>query len=376
MIENIEDESGEMLNFVPYYNRPCKTSALRKLVAAADVCNPDVYASHVSAEADDLEIDSEEVLSSVLKSLIVDYSRDQFSIAGLILIGRGAKLDEAHPLLLDAASQRLSKMCRFLLEHDVKFETKDKDQSKLNEISYLCQYFEGATQIDKNSGNSSIVLQLNEKGAMPAGKQLSLRLVESLLEHEDEMEKIPEDPRGQPGWTRIRYGKGVFRREIKKHYTTGYTSASFSLRVNASWPRWATGHPEKSDIRKIAKDIRGKWKRLACSIRPNSFNAEEISCIESLHPGNYEMQCIAMLKTWNQNELATVENLCIGLLEVGCSAQAEKVFPEAVKELKQEYTISPPHDTSVDADWRNTTVLHVYVSLVPILFYTLNKFLK
>eukprot|EP00118_Oscarella_pearsei_P018991 m.198812 g.198812 ORF g.198812 m.198812 type:complete len:217 (+) comp39563_c1_seq13:2077-2727(+) len=103
-----------------------------KLVRIANVCHAFDYKCHAMAVTSILErTEYEEVLSSALESVIADYSRDRFSLAGLILIGCGANLGKAHSLILDAATRDFPKISSFLQEHCVGFQTKTSEEKTL-----------------------------------------------------------------------------------------------------------------------------------------------------------------------------------------------------------------------------------------------------
>eukprot|EP00118_Oscarella_pearsei_P013586 m.109860 g.109860 ORF g.109860 m.109860 type:complete len:217 (+) comp37372_c0_seq2:879-1529(+) len=199
---------------------------------------------------------------------------------------------------------------------------------KLKGRSFFCPFGIEAT----------VFLQVND-GQVPVGKHLLLPLLEILLKKRVEIEESLLEKDRQ----RIHYGKGIFRLGI---YFDLLYAASYPRRAIASRPKLLSADTtqescldrilNKKEIDKIAETIGVKWKTLASSIRPISLKAEEISCLEALHSGDSQMQCKAMLRFWSQNnDQATVKNLCLSLLEVGCLTEAMELFPDATKELKQ-----------------------------------------
>eukprot|EP00118_Oscarella_pearsei_P019000 m.198797 g.198797 ORF g.198797 m.198797 type:complete len:258 (+) comp39563_c1_seq9:2077-2850(+) len=212
-----------------------------KLVRIANVCHAFDYKCHAMAVTSILErTEYEEVLSSALESVIADYSRDRFSLAGLILIGCGASLEKAHSLVLEAATSNFSKISAFLQDHCVRLQAETSEEKTLPQNlpevnrSPLFSQLEAGTLTDFLSQETTVFLELNYEGPIPVGKQLPLRVIESLLKTKEEMKDVSQSR----NYRKVCYGKGVFSGRIMSlRVATAKVPGSRASRPRASRPK-------------------------------------------------------------------------------------------------------------------------------------------
>eukprot|EP00118_Oscarella_pearsei_P022449 m.259831 g.259831 ORF g.259831 m.259831 type:complete len:986 (+) comp40427_c0_seq1:49-3006(+) len=315
-----------------------KEFALKGIIHAAGVCNPVIFGEFTKSVVKALEGCSEMVLSAALEAIAKDdYPSRVFSLAAIILIGCGASLSEALHRFLDKDSRDLRKIRAFLMEHGVSIKADGiSEKGILKSISV--QYLKGKSGKVLGVENVTVVTELSSHGPLPVGRKLPLRVLETQLEYAKDMIIISR----LSGLERVCYSKGVFRQELLHVEPT--SGAPPPLRPRPSRLKFLKNFrerkqssldefPKRFEIEEIVTRVASKWKDVANFL---CLGDESISAIGHLHPGKLEKQWKAMFEVWSQNkDAATVHNLCSALMKAGLSTDAEKVFPEAVQQIKQ-----------------------------------------